>query len=68
MKLLTLVKDYCFLHLSLRQLYCNILEDNKPSLNLFEKAGFKINGIKKDWVRSGNCYKDQLFLQAFKEV
>lgn len=63
---LKLIKDYSFLHLGLRQLFCNILEDNKASLKLFQKEGFEITGTMKAWVRSGEHYKDQFFLQLFK--
>lgn len=62
-----LVKQYCFDHLGLQQLYCNILTDNKSSLHLFEKAGFTISGTKRRWVRSGANFKDQHFLQLLKQ-
>lgn len=46
---LRLVLDYCKAHLSFHQLYCDIDENNKPSIQLFEKAGFIKTGIKNDW-------------------
>jgi len=64
---LRLVKKYCFEHLGLKQIYCNILVDNTLSLNLFQKAGFEITGTRHQWVRSGGQYKDQHFLQLFRE-
>lgn len=64
---LRLVKKYCFDHLGLRQLYCNILVDNELSLNLFNRAGFKVTGTKHQWIRSGGVFKDQHFLQLFRE-
>lgn len=63
---LRLVKKYCFDHLGLTQLYCNILVDNELSLNLFKKAGFEITGTRHKWIRSGGVYKDQHFLQLFR--
>lgn len=60
---LKLLIEYAKKHLSLHQLYCNILEDNTISVKLFEKCGFKINGKKTDWVKSRNKHKDEYFLQ-----
>lgn len=62
-----LVKEYCFKHLGLQQLFCNILEGNKGSLRLFEKAGFKCTGTRHKWVRQGAEYHNQLFLQLLRE-
>lgn len=64
---LRLIKQYCFEHLGLHQLFCNILEGNEASIHLFEKAGFTITGSRKQWIRSGSKFKDQLFLQLFRE-
>src|SRR5690606_19278927 len=64
---LQLVKKYCFEHLGLKQMYCNILVDNTLSLKLFQKAGFQITGTRHQWVRSGGQYKDQHFLQLFRD-
>jgi len=54
---------YAFSMLNLHQLYCNIQTENKISLRLFEKAGFVIVGIKKEWLKSHDCYKDEVLLQ-----
>lgn len=62
-----LVKEYCFKHLGLHQLFCNILEGNEASLRLFKKAGFELSGSKKAWVRLGQSYKDEYFLQLFNQ-
>lgn len=59
--------NYCFATLHLEQLYCNILADNKESLSLFQKFGFKINGNKQRWIRIGDNFHDELFLQYFRE-
>jgi len=54
---------YAFGVLLLHQLYCNIDEDNEASLNLFRKKGFQVTGNKKDWIRTKNGWKNELFLQ-----
>lgn len=60
--------DYAFNILSLHQLYCNITEDNKESLKLFEKKGFVKVGVKKDWIKSFDNYIDEYLLQLVKEL
>ena len=54
---------YAFSILNLHQLYCNIQAENKISLRLFENAGFIIVGTKKEWLKSHDCYKDEVLLQ-----
>lgn len=58
--------DYCYTTLSLHQLYCNITTDNEASIKLFQKLGFEIIGTKKQWIRSGDTFKDELLLQHIK--
>src|SRR5690554_4199577 len=48
-----LLSDYVFSILGLRQIYVNVLEENKASIHLFTKLGFKEVGVKKDWIYSG---------------
>jgi diamine N-acetyltransferase len=63
---LELLMDYCFSLLNLHQLYCNILIENEASVLLFQKHGFKITGMKKQWVRENDQFKDELLLQRLK--
>ncbi len=61
---LEILKNYCFNFLKIHQLYCNISERNKISLNLFKKSNFKITARKKDWIKSsGNTWEDEFILQ-----
>lgn len=60
---LELLIPYCFDHLNLHQLYCNIADDNKKSIKLFKKAGFKECGVKKDWLRTADGYMDERVYQ-----
>lgn len=60
---LKLLVDYCFAHLDLHQLYCNISEDNQASLKLFEKHNFKKIGLKKDWNIVNGTYKNEYLFQ-----
>ncbi|WP_036154950.1 GNAT family N-acetyltransferase [Maribacter forsetii] len=60
---ITLLCNYLFNVLGLKQIYANILEENAPSLHLFKKLGFQEIGVKKDWVRFKDTYKNEVLLQ-----
>jgi diamine N-acetyltransferase len=62
---LELLIDYCFGKLGLHQLYASIDEGNDLSLKLFQKLGFEITGIRKDWTKSKGNWNDVSFLQLF---
>ena len=58
-----LLINYSKTHLSLHQLYCNVLEDNIQSLNLFKSANFVEVGLKKDWILFNGKFKNEVLLQ-----
>jgi diamine N-acetyltransferase len=60
---LQLLVKYCFTHLQLHQLFCNISEENKASLKLFTKEGFQKIGLKKDWTFTNRKYNNEYLLQ-----
>lgn len=60
---LSLLTNYCFEVLNLRQLYCHITIDNKASLQLFKTCGFEQSGTNRDWVKKGNAFIDAVFMQ-----
>lgn len=66
MEAVNLLCDYAFNILNLHQIYANISETNKVSLNLFEKNGFKTIGLFKDWHFNGKTYTNEYILQRFK--
>lgn len=57
------VIKYCFGTLQLHQLFCNILEDNCGSIDLFGKHGFTRSGVKKEWVKTPQGYLDEYIFQ-----
>lgn len=63
---LQILINYCFIILGLKQLYCNITEDNPESLRLFIKQGFVITGQKKDWIKSEKVWLTEYFLQLIR--
>ncbi len=60
---LKLLANYCFNHLDLHQLYCNISEDNEASLKLFSNQGFQKIGLKADWNLVNGNYKNEYLFQ-----
>ncbi|SFZ92200.1 diamine N-acetyltransferase [Flaviramulus basaltis] len=60
---LKLLIDYSFTHLGLRQLYCNISEENAASVKLFSNQGFVEVGLKKDWNRVNGSYENEYLFQ-----
>lgn len=66
-EMLELLKSYVFQTLLLNQIYCHIGTENKASLKLFEKAGFKTCGLRENWNRiSEKEYEDEWMLQLLK--
>ena len=60
---LQLLCTYAANHLRLHQLYANISVDNLVSIQLFKKNGFELTGTKKDWRRTLDGWKTELFFQ-----
>lgn len=60
---ISLLCEYAFETLALRQLFANVTEDNAASLHLFKKVGFVEVGIKKDWIYSQGSYKNEILFQ-----
>jgi len=55
--------NYLFNTLLFHQIYCNVLSNNSISLKLFEKCGFSVIGIKKDWTKTQHGFEDVVMLQ-----
>lgn len=60
---LALLVRYCFKHLHLHQLYCNISASNSKSISLFENAEFVKCGVKKQWIKTEGGWEDELLFQ-----
>lgn len=65
---LTLLTRYVFQHLNIRTVFANIGENNKASIQLFEKAGFSRVGVKKDWLFIDGAYKNEILYQLINNV
>jgi diamine N-acetyltransferase len=60
---LKVIENYVTDTLGIRQLYANISEDNTYSIQLFQKAGYNLTGIKKKWLNTLSGWKDEWFFQ-----
>ncbi len=60
---LILIENYCKQFLQLHQIFANIAEDNLLSISLFTKRGFLLVGLKKDWRKIQNQWKNELMFQ-----
>ncbi|HYW94382.1 MAG TPA: GNAT family protein [Bacteroidales bacterium] len=58
---------YSFNILILKQLYCNITENNTDSLQLFIRHGFVITGQKQSWIKTPKNWLTEYFLQLIRE-
>lgn len=64
---LKLLTNYCFSHLNLHQLYCNISEGNTASIKLFSSHGFREIGLKKDWNLVNGSFKNEFVYQKINQ-
>ncbi|KAF0237822.1 MAG: diamine [Prolixibacteraceae bacterium] len=60
---LNAIFNYALEALGLKQIYANISAKNEVSIHLFEKAGFKKTGTKKNWLKTIKGWEDEVFLQ-----
>lgn len=65
MEALMLIETYAREVLELDQFYCNIQEDNKASIQLFENSGYIRTGTKKNWYKYRDQTIDAYFYQKF---
>lgn len=65
---LSLLCNFCFTHLGLHQVYANVTANNKESMKVFEKNGFRKVGLKKDWALFNGVYKDEWLYQLVSNV
>lgn len=61
------IMKYAFEELQLNKLYSVILEYNVPSLNLYKKCGWKIDGILREEKFKGNHYINEVAISILKK-
>ena len=65
---LSLLCKYAFSFLKLHQLYAYIPANNKPSIKLFERCGFKEKGLLPDWQQTTNGYENVLIVSLISDL
>jgi diamine N-acetyltransferase len=60
---LSALEQYALETLGLRQLFAVIPEDNTASIRLFEKSGYSLTGIRKQWLNTITGWRDEWFYQ-----
>lgn len=60
---LQLFEEYSQCWLGLKQLWCNVGEDNEASQRLFKGAGYEVVGVKKEWNLTPNGYMAEILFQ-----
>lgn len=63
-EVISLIKEYARTTLGLRQIWATIAADNTPSIALFESSGFELSGRRREWLRRGTEYVDELEYQC----
>lgn len=64
---LDLIIEYCFDVLMLKQVYSEILEDNKISIDLFKSKGFKECAFYTNWLNLNGKWKNQYTFQLIND-
>ena len=57
------LSKYAFEIIGMNQLFANISADNLKSIRLFEKSGFVRVGVKRNWLKTLDGWKDEIFFQ-----
>lgn len=65
---LTILVDYARDILGLHQLWCGVGTDNAASLKLFRRLGFSPSGIRRDWNRTPDGWRDEMLLQRILDI
>lgn len=65
---LFLLEQHCFRRLGIHQIYAYIRKDNIACIQLFQKCGYFICGELKEWLYTGNGYKDVCIVQKINTL
>ena len=64
---LTLMLDYAFGQMGLRRIYAHVIDGNEPSLRMFDKMGFKREGLLREHVIRGGHPHDMILYGLLKD-
>jgi diamine N-acetyltransferase len=63
---IVLIQEYCFEHLNLRKLYCEVLSSNVRAISLYKKFGFSSDGILRDHVFKNGVYQNSVLMSMLE--
>ena len=64
---ITLAEEYCQLILDVKNMFCNILEDNPHSIKLFTSLNYKKIAIKPQWhFHNNNWFDEGLYIKKLQ--
>lgn len=61
------IMKYAFEELQLNKLYSTILEYNIPSMNLYKKCGWSVDGVLRESTFKGNQYVNEVAVSILKK-
>jgi len=64
---LTALSKYAFEHFDLNRIFAGVFQDNRASMRVLEKSGFKLEGRLRNAVYKDNRFKDQLMYSILRE-
>ena len=63
---LTLIQDYTFRFLMMKQLYAFVPERNTASVRLFEKCGYVKAGTLQSWIKNNDHWENVFLMQLIQ--
>jgi RimJ/RimL family protein N-acetyltransferase len=64
---IVLLLEYCFKHLNMRKVYCEVFADNDNAVSLYQKLGFKKEGLLKRHIYKDGAFKDVLLMALHRK-
>ena len=61
------IMKYAFEELQLNKLYSTILDYNIPSMNLYKKCGWSVDGVLRESTFKGNQYVNEMAVSILKK-
>lgn len=62
-----LTRDFAFEQLGLHRLELDVFSFNHRARRVYEKAGFRVEGIRRDAIRDGDGYADDILMAILEE-
>jgi RimJ/RimL family protein N-acetyltransferase len=63
---ITLLIEYAFNHLNMQKIYCKVFNDNEKAVSIYEKCGFKEEGMLRRHIYKNGEFKDVKLMALYK--